>query len=87
MELTRKDLLKMSVLGAAAVALPLERSVNASSALASRIAESALPAPFTTPFTRPPVIRPVRSDATTDYFRVSMEPTIVQVIPGLRTEM
>ncbi|NUR14871.1 MAG: hypothetical protein HOQ13_00945 [Dermatophilaceae bacterium] len=67
MELTRKDLLKMSVLGAAAVTLPLERSVNASSALASRIAESALPRPFTTAFTKPPVIRPVRSDATTDY--------------------
>ncbi|KQU67395.1 multicopper oxidase family protein [Phycicoccus sp. Root101] len=87
MELSRKDLLKMSVLGAAAVALPLERSVGAATVLASRIAESRLPPPFTTPFSIPPVIQPVRSDATTDYYRVSMEPTTVEVIPGLQTQM
>ena len=87
MTLSRRDLLKMSALGAAAVALPVERSVSGLSALSSRIAESALPVPFTTPFAQPPRIYPVRSDATTDYFRVSMEPTSVEIIPGLRTEM
>jgi spore coat protein A len=87
MNLSRRDLLKISALGAAAVALPIERSVSGLSALSSRIAESALPAPFTIPFSKPPRILPVRSDATTDYFRVSMQPTSVEVIPGLRTEM
>ncbi|WP_445259055.1 multicopper oxidase family protein [Nocardioides aurantiacus] len=87
MTLTRRDWLKMSALGAAAVALPVERTVSGLSVLTSRIAESALPAPFTTGFTVPPTIRPVRSDATTDYYRVSMERTSAEIVPGLRTEM
>ena len=49
MELSRRDLFKMSVLGSGAIALPVERSVSGLSLLSSRIAESALPAPFTTP--------------------------------------
>ncbi len=87
MELSRRDWLKMSALGAAAVALPIERSASGLSALSSRIAASALPAPFSTPFARPPLIYPVRSDETTDYYRLSMEPTSVEIIPGLQTQM
>jgi spore coat protein A, manganese oxidase len=56
MELSRMDLFKMSVLGSGAIALPVERSVSGLSLLSSRIAESALPAPFTTPFSRPVTI-------------------------------
>src|SRR3954447_16556639 len=87
MKLSRRDIMKFSVLAGAAVALPLERSVSGSLAFASRIAESALPAPFTSPFRVPPVIGPVSSDATTDYFHVSMQPTQVEFIPGLQTPM
>jgi spore coat protein A len=86
-QLGRRDLFKMSVLGGAAVALPLERSVSGLSLLSSRIAESALPVPFTTPFTQPPVIEPVTTDGATDYYRMTMAPTSVEIIPGLRTEM
>jgi spore coat protein A len=64
MELSRRDLFKMSVLGRAAIALPVERSVSGLSLLSSRIAKSALPAPFTTPFSRPVTIFPFCSDAT-----------------------
>ena len=85
MKLNRRDLLKMSVLGGAALALPQERALGEPLTLANRIAESALPAPFTIPFTIPPVISPVRSDATTDYFRVSMEPATAEIIPGYQT--
>jgi len=87
MTLSRRDLMKISVFAGAAVALPLERSVNALSASASRIAQSALPAPFTTPFTRPPVAVPVRTDATTDYYRMTMRPARMEFIPGLQTEV
>src|SRR4051794_2174892 len=82
MQFTRRDLMKMSVLAGAAVALPLERSVSGAPILANRIAESALPKPFTSSFYYPRAIAPERSDATTDYFRVSMEPTSVEIIPG-----
>jgi spore coat protein A len=87
MSVTRRDLLKMSVLAGAAVALPLERSVSGATLLSSRIAESALPAPYSTPFSIPPVIDPVFSDATNDYYRVTMAPTRMEFIPGLQTEV
>ncbi|MEP6814239.1 MAG: multicopper oxidase domain-containing protein, partial [Marmoricola sp.] len=87
MGLTRRDALKVAVLGGAAVALPLERSVAGVSLYPNRIAESALPAPFTVPFTIPPVIKPVRSDLTTDYYHVSMAPTVVEMLPGYKTPM
>jgi hypothetical protein len=45
--LSRRDMLKMSALGAAALALPFERIVRAKSI--SRIASSKLPRPFTVP--------------------------------------
>ena len=87
MPLNRRDLMKVSVFAGAAAALPLERGVNALSASASRIAESALPAPFTMPFQVPPVIMPVRSDATTDYYRMTMQPATKEFIPGLPTQV
>src|SRR4051794_20535640 len=89
MALSRRDFVKLSVLAGAAVALPLERSVSGASTLANRIASSRLPAPFTTPVAVPPVISPVRFDEVTgtDFYRVSMEPTFVEIVPGLRTRM
>ena len=87
MKLNRRDVLKMSVLGGAVLALPLERALGAPLILANRIAESALPAPFTLPFKIPPVIAPVRSDETTDYYRVSMQPLVAEVIPGYQTPL
>jgi spore coat protein A len=87
MTLTRRDLMKLSVFAGAAVTLPLERSVNALSGSASRIAQSALPAPFTTSFVVPPVLEPVRSDATTDYYRMTMRPSRMEFVPGLQTEV
>ncbi len=85
MELSRRDLIKMSMLGGVALALPLERAAFAAGPLANRIAESALPAPFSIPLSVPPVILPTFSDATTDYFRLSMQPMTSEVIPGLQT--
>ena len=51
MKLNRRDMMKMSVMGGAALAaLPLERAMGEDVTTANRIAESALPAPFTMPF-------------------------------------
>src|SRR3954453_4503405 len=85
MEYTRRDMLKISVLAGAAVALPVERSVSGLSLLSSRISQSALPAPFSTPFARPPVIKRLFARGTTDFFRVVMRPGTAEIIPGLRT--
>ena len=53
-QVSRRDVLKFSALGAAVVALPLERVVRAKTV--SQIAASKLPAPYTLPFAVPPVV-------------------------------
>jgi spore coat protein A len=81
--LNRRDLVKLSVLGAAALALPLERVVRAKSI--SRIAASKLPRPFSVPFATPSVLAPVRRDDTTDYYEITQRPAVVQFLPGVNT--
>lgn len=85
-QLSRRDALKFSVLGAAALALPMERLVDAKEA-SDRIATSRLPRRYTTPLAVPAVLAPVRSTATTDYYVVTQQPTVAEIIPGLPTEM
>lgn len=43
--------------------------------------------PFTLDFKAPPVLNPVRSDATTDYYQIEMVKARVQILPGLFTEV
>ncbi len=86
-KITRKEMLGLSVLGSAALLLPMERSARTSIALANRLPESQLPARFQVPFTIPPVLNPVRSDTTTDYYQVSMRKANVEILPGKQTEV
>ena len=81
--LNRRELVKVSLLGAAALALPLERVVRAKSI--SRIPKDKLPRPFTVPFAKPPVLAPVSSDATTDYYQVVQRQQNLQILPGFQT--
>ncbi|MCW2647701.1 MAG: multicopper oxidase family protein [Pseudonocardiales bacterium] len=85
MTVPRRDVLKVGVFGGAALLLPLERTVGAQSALPPRLASSKLPAPFTVPFSVPPVLRTFRTDSTTDYYKVHMMAFQAEVIPGLHT--
>jgi spore coat protein A len=83
--LSRRDALKASVLGAAALALPWQRVLSAKSA--SRIASSKLPRPYTVPFVSPPVLAPVRMDATTDYYRIVQTPFLGDILPQVQTPL
>ena len=87
MTLSRRDMLKMGLLGGAAIALPLERTVRADTGIVNRIAASKLPAPFTIPFTAPSALVPYRTDATTDYYKVWMKPVQADVLPGFKTPL
>jgi spore coat protein A, manganese oxidase len=82
MELTRKDLLKLGLLGSAALVLPLERTARTRLKIRNRLPESKLPKPFTVPFAAPPVLKPVRRSRTTDYFQITMKASRAQVLPG-----
>jgi spore coat protein A, manganese oxidase len=78
-QVSRRDVLKFSALGAAVVALPLERVVRAKTV--SQIAASKLPAPYTLPFVVPPVVDG-RSGGT-----VALDQKLAKVgiIPGFQT--
>jgi FtsP/CotA-like multicopper oxidase with cupredoxin domain len=83
MNLSRRDALKLSALASAALGLPLSRTVSTASQ--NRLAASGLPRPFTTPFGIPPVLTPVSSDATTDYYELEMRQGLASIVPGLST--
>jgi spore coat protein A, manganese oxidase len=78
-QVSRRDVLKFSALGAAVVALPLERVVRAKTV--SQIAASKLPAPYTLPFAVPPVVDG-RSGGT-----VTLDQKLAKggIIPGFQT--
>ena len=83
MDLTRRDLLKLGAFGAGVLLLPVNRLVSATSQ--TRLAESALPRPYSTPFTIPRVLEPLRRDPDRDVYEVRMRQRAVEIIPGYRT--
>lgn len=87
MELTRRDMLKMSLLGGAALLLPLERQARTELLVKNRLPESRLPQRFVAPFVTPPVARPVHRSDTTDFYEMSMKQAYPEIIPGLKTEI
>ena len=46
-----------------------------------------LPEPFRVPLPIPPVKRPVRRDATTDWYEIVQRPADVEILPGVRTRI
>jgi spore coat protein A, manganese oxidase len=58
--LSRRDVLKISAAGTAAMAIPLQRSLSAASA--SELDASKLPKPYVAAFKAPPVLEPVHKD-------------------------
>lgn len=79
MRITRREALKLGVLAGGSLLLPasLERTSYAQTA----------PSKFTLPFRRPPVLQPVRSDAQTDYYEITMRKAQVEILPGKLTEI
>jgi spore coat protein A len=82
MQLSRRDVLGVGVLGAAAFFIPAQPLL--AQAARNRLPESRLPAPFQQELTVPPVLAPVRTDATTDYYTMTMRSADVPIVPGLR---
>src|SRR3954452_14923992 len=82
---SRRDTLLVSLLGAAALVLPWQESRADGST--SRMAGSRLPQPYTVPFSTPPVLTPAYRGATTDYYRVTQEAFVGQILPGVQTPL
>jgi len=81
-------MLKLSVLGSAALLLPLQRTAKTQLSIADRIPESLLPKPFEVPFGIPPALKPVKRTKTTDFYRMTMKQGHLPILPGFpKTEV
>ena len=93
MELSRRDLLKIGVVGTAAVALPLER-IGLTGTSVSRMPTSKMPARFTQPFRRPVEIAPAGTfdmmcpdgiARTYPRYDIQQRFTVAEILPGYKT--
>lgn len=83
MKLNRREMLLLS--GAASltgIETNCIRRRPEATVLSSRIRQ---PSPFQTPLPMPPVLQPVRTDQTTDYYEVVARAASAQILPGVAT--
>jgi spore coat protein A len=89
-ELTRREMLRL--LGASGIALPFLLSAcdsgetNGSTGVLLS-SKARLPEPFKVALPVPPVLKPVRSDAATDYYEITQKVAQAHILPGLTTEI
>ncbi|MFN8512690.1 MAG: multicopper oxidase domain-containing protein [Thermomicrobiales bacterium] len=76
---TRREGLKLALLGAAATGAGLFLPSGPGTGL---FASAAAAAPFQTPLPIPAVLTPTSTDATTDYYTITMQPGQRQILPG-----
>ena len=81
---TRKDMLKMSLLGSAALLLPFERMALTKNG-GTRLRD--LPAAFDAELPIPPILNPVRRTKEMDFYEVTMKKADVEIIPGKKTQI
>ncbi len=95
MRLSRKDFLRLGVAAGAGLVLPscgviTSGGANISSqGSAGAVLKSAirLPEPFRAPLPVPPMLQPVRRDATTDYYEITQQVGQSDILPGPKTEI
>jgi len=88
MKITRGKFLKLGAMAGAGFALPL----GTLSAPAARMAASAMVMsprvePFRVPLPVPPVLKPARTDRTTDYYEIAQRVAKQEILPGFKTEV
>jgi spore coat protein A len=84
-KLTRRQALRLGLGVAAGVTLPAIGTGVAS--MFGAFARTASAPRFELPFALPPVLQPVRTDSTTDYYNVVQMVQAQEILPGLRTEV
>ena len=88
MRITRRGFLKLGLMGAAGLALPVGSLGVAGARLgvADAIASPRVE-PFGVPLPVPPVLKPARTDKTTDYYEITQKKDTAEILPGLETEI
>jgi FtsP/CotA-like multicopper oxidase with cupredoxin domain len=81
MELSRRDLVKLGLVGGAALLVPIDGVAR--TALKRPLRD--LPKPFQADLPIPSRLRPMRSTATTDFYRMTLQEGTADILPGLTT--
>jgi spore coat protein A, manganese oxidase len=94
MELSRKDFLKLGLVGGAGLVLPfgcgaLTAGNSSAQGSAGTLLESAarLPEPFRVPLPVPPVLEPKRSGGGTDFYEITQRVGQADILPDAKTEV
>lgn len=80
--MTRRQALKMGALVGSSILIPVGLQYRGYAQKVNGALE-----PFTLAFSIPPVLKPVRSDSTTDYYQITMQKAQVGILPGQKTEI
>ncbi|WP_373527650.1 multicopper oxidase family protein [Nostoc sp.] len=85
-KITRREALKLGTLAGGSLLLPTTLLYRNQASIAGT-AGSPQPTRFAVKLPIPPVLNPVRSDATTDYYEMTMKKARISILPGLTTEI
>ncbi|MBD2578138.1 multicopper oxidase family protein [Oscillatoria sp. FACHB-1406] len=81
MKLTRREAIRLGIVGGGGLLLPFGYQPPAQAQFSPQVKR------FDLPFRRPPLLQPVRSDDTTDYYEITMQKSRVEILPGKTTEI
>ena len=98
MEFSRKEFLRLGLVGGAGLMLPFGASACGSGLTAGNISAEGsagkllkstarLPEPFSVPLRIPPVLEPMRFDTNADYYEITQRAGQAEILPGLETEV
>ena len=79
-QITRRDMLKLGVLGGAALFFPFTRR-----AVAKDYESAVRFTPYQARLRIPSVLKPVRQTATTDFYEMTMKEAVAEIVPGYQT--
>ncbi|MBW4519773.1 MAG: multicopper oxidase domain-containing protein [Scytolyngbya sp. HA4215-MV1] len=84
MKITRRQVLKYAAIAGGSILLPLgmEKAVFGAFPTTPNPGK-----PFTLTFKVPPILSPVRSDSTTDYYQIEVKTGLQEIIPGKLTRI
>ncbi|MEE3718573.1 multicopper oxidase family protein [Tumidithrix elongata RA019] len=81
MKITRRKAIELGLMGSGALIFPLGFADAAFAQFSPQIDR------FKLPFKRLPELKPLRSDATTDYYEIAMQKAKVEILPELHTDI
>ncbi|BDA66288.1 hypothetical protein CAL7716_004540 [Calothrix sp. PCC 7716] len=81
-KVTRRELLKIAALAGGGILLPIGLQYRGYAQRTDERVE-----PFRLAFRKPPVLNPVRSDSSTDYYEIAMQIALLEILPGRRTQI